>query len=181
VQGIAALKARFPKVRVVGPAKESAKIGRLDVTVGEGDMVRVGAPAAKVIETPGHTAGHIVYWFAGERLLFAGDTLFAMGCGRVFETPYETMWTSLEKLAALPADTQVYCGHEYTQANARFALAVEPDNAMLQERARVVDALRANGNATLPSTIELELATNPFLRAGTAEQFADLRKRKDKF
>ena len=195
VQGIAALKARFPKARVTGPRQEAAKISGLEVQVGEGDTVKVGALSASVIETPGHTAGHINYYFAAEKLLFSGDTLFALGCGRVLETPLETMWRSLQKLAALAPDTQVYCGHEYTQANARFALSVEPDNAMLQARARHVDALRAHGNATVPSTIELELATNPFLRAGAPELqkalgmsgadparvFAELRTRKDKF
>jgi hydroxyacylglutathione hydrolase len=195
VQGIPALRARFPGARVTGPCKEAAKIGGLDVEVGEGDTVKVGGLSASVIETPGHTVGQINYFFAREKLLFSGDTLFALGCGRVFETPLEVMWHSLAKLAALPADTQVYCGHEYTQSNARFALSVEPDNAMLQARARHVDALRAHGNATVPSTIELELATNPFLRANTLEMqkalgmsgadpakvFAELRTRKDKF
>ena len=195
VQGIPALKARFPAARVTGPRKEAAKIGGLDVEVGEGDIVKVGALAASIIETPGHTAGQINYYFAKEKLLFSGDTLFALGCGRVFETPLEVMWQSLLKLAALPPDTQVYCGHEYTQSNARFALSVDPDNKLLQARARHVDALRAHGNATVPSTIELELATNPFLRAGAPELqralgmsdaeparvFAELRTRKDKF
>ena len=195
VQGIPALKARFPGARVTGPRKESAKIGGLDVEVGDGDVVKVGGLAASIIETPGHTAGQINYFFAKEKLLFSGDTLFALGCGRVFETPLEVMWRSLLKLAALPPDTQVYCGHEYTQSNARFALSVEPDNTLLQARARHVDALRAHGNATVPSTIELELATNPFMRAGTPEMqkalgmsgadpakvFAELRTRKDKF
>ena len=194
-QGIPALKARFPGARVVAPASEASKIGGVDLAVSEGDAVAVGGLAAKVIETPGHTAGHINYWFDAEKLLFSGDTLFALGCGRVLETPLETMWRSLEKLAALPPETQVYCGHEYTQSNARFALSVEPGNALLQERARVVDASRAHNNATVPSTIELELATNPFMRAKTPEMqkalgmegadpakvFAELRGRKDKF
>jgi hydroxyacylglutathione hydrolase len=195
VQGIPALKARFPNARVVAPQKEAAKIGGVDLAVAEGEAVKVGALTASVIETPGHTAGHINYWFAREKLLFSGDTLFALGCGRVFETPLDVMWDSLAKLAKLPADTQVYCGHEYTQTNARFALSVEPDNRLLQERARHVDALRAHGNATVPSTIELELATNPFLRASAPEMqralgmsgadpakvFAELRTRKDRF
>ena len=195
VQGIAALKARFPKARVVGPQKEAGKIAALEITVSEGDSVKVGTLSASVIETPGHTLGQVNYWFGSEKLLFSGDTLFALGCGRVKETPLEVMWQSLAKLAALPPDTQVYCGHEYTQSNARFALSVEPDNKALQERARHVDALRAHGNATVPSTIELELATNPFLRAGTREMqqaigmsgadpatvFAELRTRKDRF
>lgn len=195
VQGIAALKARFSEARVVGPQKEAGKIAALEVAVKEGDTVKVGALSASVIETPGHTLGQINYWFGAEKLLFSGDTLFALGCGRVMETPLEVMWHSLAKLAALPPDTQVYCGHEYTQSNARFALSVEPDNQALQERARHVDALRAHGSATVPSTLELELATNPFLRAAApdmqkaigmsgadpAKVFAELRTRKDRF
>ncbi len=194
VQGVGAVKARFPQARIVGPAKEAAKIGHLDLGVAEGDTVRVGALAAKIIETPGHTAGHIVYWFEGENLLFAGDTLFALGCGRVFETPLPVMWTSLQKLARLPGETAVYAGHEYTLSNARFALTADPDNALLKERAARIEALRADGQPTLPTTIELERATNPFLRAevpavqaamGLAGQdpaavFAELRERKNR-
>jgi len=164
VGGIPALKARFPGLRIVGPAKEAAKIGALDLAVVEGDMVTVGHLGAKVIETPGHTAGHIVYWFEENDALFAGDTLFALGCGRVMETSMEVMWDSLLKLSQLPGDTQVYCGHEYTQSNARFALTVEPGNAVLQERAREVEALRADKRPTLPTTLSLEFAANPFLR-----------------
>ena len=195
VQGIPALKARFPKARVTGPQKEAAKISGLELLVKEGDTVKVGTLVASIIETPGHTLGQINYWFANEKLLFSGDTLFALGCGKVLETPFEVMWTGLAKLAALPPATQVYCGHEYTQANARFALSVDPHNHLLQERSRVIDALRAQGYATVPSTIELELATNPFLRAAKpelqkaagmypsdpAKVFAELRARKDKF
>ena len=124
-----------------------------------------GPLAAKVIETPGHTAGHIVYWFEEDEIVFTGDTLFSLGCGRVFEAPYSVMWDSLVKLAALPGETQVYCGHEYTEANARFALTIEPDNAVLKSRAAEVAALRAAGQPTLPTTIAAELAANPFLRA----------------
>lgn len=164
VEGIPALKARFPEVRVVAPAAEAAVIGGVDLGVGEGDEVMVGHLGAAVIATPGHTAGHIVYWFEEAEVLFAGDTLFALGCGRVMETPLETMWDSLLKLSRLPGDTQVYCGHEYTASNATFALTVEPDNAVLRERARGVEALRAAGRPTLPTTIALELAANPFLR-----------------
>ena len=164
VDGLPGLRARFPDLRVVGPAKEAAKIGLLDDAVGEGDRVTVGHLEARVIETPGHTAGHIVYHFAENNALFAGDTLFSLGCGRVLETSLEVMWESLLKLTQLPPETQVYCGHEYTQNNARFALAVEPDNAVLRDRAREVDALRAAGEPTLPTTVALELAANPFLR-----------------
>lgn len=194
VQGIDGLRRRFPRARVVGPAKESAKIGRLDREVGEDDIVEIGALAAKVIEVPGHTSGHIAYWFSEEDLLFAGDTLFAMGCGRGFEEPAHVLYHSLMKLAALPGETRVYCGHEYTLANARFALGIDAGNPLLVERAAEVAELRACGKFTLPTTIELERATNPFLRAedpeiqaavglsgaDPADVFAALRERKNR-
>jgi hydroxyacylglutathione hydrolase len=194
VDGIPALKARFPKVQVVAPAKEASQIGGVDRQVGEGDIVAIGSLSAKVIETPGHTAGHVAYWFEEQDLLFAGDTLFAMGCGRVFETPMSVMWHSLMKLAQLPGETQLYCGHEYTVANGAFAITVDPDNALLRSRLAEAEALRARGQPTLPSTITLELATNPFLRAeepnvqravgmagaDPAAVFAELRDRKNK-
>jgi hydroxyacylglutathione hydrolase len=125
IQGIVGLKARFPRARVIGPAKEAAKIGRLDLAVEEGSGVMTGALEARVIEVPGHTSGHVAYWFVDEDILFAGDTLFAMGCGRALEERPEVLFHSLMKLAALPPETQFYCGHEYTLANARFALAVD--------------------------------------------------------
>ena len=194
-QGLAGLKARFPGLRIVGPAKESSRIASLDVRVGEGDYVRVGGLAAKVIETPGHTAGHVAYYFEEDEIAFCGDTLFSLGCGRVLETPMAVMWDSLSKLAALPGPTQIYCGHEYTEANARFALTIEPENAELRARAAAVGSLRASGKPTLPTTISLELATNPFLRAereevqasvgmrdaAAAAVFAEIRSRKDRF
>lgn len=194
VQGVPALRAAFPKVVVAAPAKEAARIGGVDVKLSEGDTFDVGALKARILETPGHTAGHIVYWFEGEKVLFAADTLFALGCGRVFETPMHVMHDTLAKLAQLPADTSVYCGHEYTLSNARFALTVDPENAVLRERASQIEALRARGEATLPTTIGLELATNPFLRpadpairrtlgmveASDAEVFAELRERKNR-
>ncbi|MGP0061433.1 MAG: hydroxyacylglutathione hydrolase [Beijerinckiaceae bacterium] len=168
-QGIAGLKAQFPQARVVGPAKEAEKIGGLDFAVQEGDLVRVGSLTALVIEVPGHTLGHIAYWFEEEDLLFAGDTLFAMGCGRGFEAPAHVLYHSLMKLAALPGETTIYCGHEYTLANARFALGVDPQNEILQDRAKEVAELRAAGRFTLPTSMSLELATNPFLRASEPE------------
>jgi len=194
-QGIPGLKARFPKLRTVGPAKEASRIGGLDGLLGEGDYAKVGAIEAKILETPGHTAGHIVYWFEVDEIAFCGDTLFALGCGRVLETPLSVMWSSLVKVAALPGETAVYCGHEYTEANARFALTIEPANAALRERAARITALRAAGKATLPTTIAAELATNPFLRAeepaiaaalglagaDPAAVFAEIRTRKDRF
>ena len=194
VQGLPGLKAKFPNARVVAPAKEAARIGGVDLAVAEDDLVMVGHLGAKVIETPGHTAGHIVYWFEDQDVLFAGDTLFAMGCGRVLESPLDTMWDSLMKLTRLPLETQIYAGHEYTVANARFARTVDPDNAVLKERAGEVERLRANRIATLPTTLAIEYATNPFLRADNpgvqaavgmagrdpAAVFAELRQRKNK-
>jgi hydroxyacylglutathione hydrolase len=165
IQGIAGLKAKYPRARVIGPAKETTKIGGLDLAIGEGDGVVTGALEARVIEVPGHTSGHVAYWFEDEDTLFTGDTLFAMGCGRAFEERPAVLFRSLMKLVALPGETQVYCGHEYTLANARFALTVDPSNAILKERAGAAARQREAGEFTLPTTITIELATNPFLRA----------------
>ncbi len=164
-QGISGLKAAFPKVRIVGPAQEADKIAGLDVKVHEGDTIKIGSVEAKVIDVPGHTSGHVAYWMESEKLLFSGDTLFAMGCGRGFEEPGPVLYKSLMKLAALPEDTKIYCGHEYTLSNARFALSVDPQNTALQDRSNVVAMMRDAGQFTLPTTISLERATNPFLRA----------------
>lgn len=180
---------------IVGNGKDAARIPGIDITVEDGDTVRLGNHDAAVIDVSGHTLGHIAYWFATSRALFCGDTLFALGCGRLFEGTPAQMWSSLCKLRALPGDTQVYCGHEYTESNAAFALAVEPDSTALQERAAQVAALRAQGRPTVPSTIAEERATNPFLRAddpgfqraaGLAGRdpvavFAAIRRRKDTF
>jgi hydroxyacylglutathione hydrolase len=180
---------------IVGPAADRARIPGIDVALADGERYRFGAAEAVVFDIPGHTRGHVAYWFAGDKALFCGDTLFAMGCGRMFEGTAPQMWASLSKLAALPGDTRVYCGHEYTQANARFALTVEPGNAALIARAQEVDGLRAAGKATIPSTIAAELATNPFLRATSpalqrtlnldgadpVTVFAETRRRKDAF
>ena len=199
-QGLVALKAKFPDARIVGPAKEAAKIkasgkiDTLDAELGEGDRMTVGRLEAHIIEVPGHTSGHIAYHFEGEDLLFAGDTLFALGCGRCFEETPAVMHHSLGKLARLAGATQVYCGHEYTQSNARFALRIDDGNALLVERAAEIDRMRAAGAFTLPTTIALEQATNPFLRAddagirralGMAEAdevdvFTELRERKNR-
>jgi hydroxyacylglutathione hydrolase len=192
--GIAALKDRY-KCRVVAPRAEAARIPLADETVGEGDSVSVGSLKASVIDTPGHTAGHISFWFEGEKLAFVGDTLFSIGCGRVIEGTPEMMWTSLLKLRALPDDTTFFCGHEYTEANVRFALTIEPDNAALQARAKEVVALRARKLPTLPATIGAEKAANPFLHAddrkvaaavglsghSAAEVFGEIRARKNNF
>jgi hydroxyacylglutathione hydrolase len=179
---------------IVGPRADRERIPGIDVAVGEGDRYAVGAQAGQVFDVPGHTRGHIAYWFSDSRALFCGDTLFLMGCGRLFEGTPEQMWRSLGKLRALPPETRVYCGHEYTQANARFALTVEPENPALRERSRRVDALRAEGKSTVPGTMADEIATNPFLRADqpgvqaaagspgdAVATFATIRRRKDSF
>jgi len=166
--GNAALKAATG-ARVVGPGKDAARIPAIDVGVTEGDTLALGSRTARVIETPGHTRGHIVYVFDDDRVAFVGDTLFALGCGRLFEGSPEVMWPSLQKLLALPDDTRVYCAHEYTQANARFALTMEPGNAALVERAAEIDRSRAAGAPTVPTTIGLEKATSPFVRPASAE------------
>jgi hydroxyacylglutathione hydrolase len=149
---------------IVGPRADAARIPGIDVAVGEGDVVALGAHRANVFDTPGHTRGHIVYHFAAARAAFVGDTLFAMGCGRLFEGTPRQMWSSLQKILQWPDDTRLYCAHEYTENNARFALTVEPQNRALQARAADVARLRAEGKATVPSTLEEERATNPFLR-----------------
>ncbi|WCT73652.1 hydroxyacylglutathione hydrolase [Sphingomonas naphthae] len=167
--------------RITGPVDEAAKIPGLDRAVGEGDVVAIGAHDARVIAVPAHTAGHIAYHLAGDDVAFVGDTLFAMGCGRLFEGTPEQMWRNMERLAALPPETRVYCAHEYTQSNGRYALAAEPDNRAVIERMRRVDAARAAGGATVPTTIGEERATNPFMRAGSAGELARRRAAKDVF
>ena len=192
--GIGELKARY-KCRVVAPKNEAQRIAAVDETVGEGDVVRIGALEGRVIDTPGHTAGHISYFFAADKIAFVGDTLFSIGCGRVIEGTPQMMWQSLLKLRALPDDTRFYCGHEYTQANIKFAKTVEPDNKALKARAEEVDALRAAGKPTIPATIGAEKKENPFLRADLPEVaqavglagspawkvFAEIRERKNRF
>jgi hydroxyacylglutathione hydrolase len=180
---------------IVGPRADAARIPGIDVQVGEGDVVELGRHRANVFDTPGHTRGHIVYHFAEARAAFVGDTLFAMGCGRLFEGTPSQMWSSLQKILQWPDDTRIYCAHEYTQSNARFALSVEPQNAALQARAAAVAKLRAAGTPTVPSTLGEERATNPFLRpesgglrsaigigaAADVEVFAKTRALKDAF
>ncbi|MFZ2171558.1 MAG: hydroxyacylglutathione hydrolase [Methylococcaceae bacterium] len=181
--------------KVIAPQSDSDRIPGIDRGVAEGDVITLGACPARVIATPGHTSGHIVYHFAEDNVLFCGDTLFAMGCGRLFEGTAEQMWNSLQKLKVLPASTRIYCTHEYTQTNGRFALSVEPDNRQLQQRMEIVDQLREKHLPTVPSTIEQELATNPFFRENSPalqaainmkykapiEVFAEIRRLKDKF
>ncbi len=149
---------------VIAALSDQPRIPGFDRGVVDGDVITLGRHSAKVISTPGHTSGHIVYHFADDNLLFCGDTLFVMGCGRLFEGTAEQMWQSLQKLKALPESTQLYCAHEYSQANGRFALTVEPDNRQLQQRMEMINQLRAQHLPTVPSTIEQELATNPFFR-----------------
>jgi hydroxyacylglutathione hydrolase len=192
--GILELKKRH-QCRVIGPRDEIAKIPGIDAAVGEGDVVSFGSLKAKVIDTPGHTAGHISYWLESEKLAFVGDTLFSIGCGRVIEGTPEMMWKSLVKLRDLPPETKFYCGHEYTAANIRFALTIEPSNMALKARAEEVERQLAEGMPTIPATIGSECEANPFLRAdiaavaagiGLAGQppakvFAEIRERKNKF
>jgi len=166
---------------ITGPAAEAARIAGLDRLVGEGDTVMLGGIEARVLEVPAHTAGHIAFHMASEDVVFVGDTLFAMGCGRLFEGTAEQMHESLQRLGALPPETEVYCGHEYTLSNARFAVTAEPGNEALAERAATVEVARAAGEATVPTSIALELATNPFLRARSAAQLAERRQAKDVF
>lgn len=188
------LKQQFG-LEIVGPRKEKDKIPGIDRTVVEGDVVKLGQRPIRVIETPGHTSGHVCYHFFEDGVVFTADTLFALGCGRLFEEKPPAMHESLKKLAALPLETTVYCGHEYTAANARFALSVDPTNSALKTRASAIEHLVASGRPTLPTTIGEEMATNPFLRwhdpvirknlgmetASDAEVFAEIRKRKDVF
>jgi hydroxyacylglutathione hydrolase len=166
---------------VFAPAAERAKIPTGDQWLAEGDTVRIGAHVATVMETPGHTAGHISYHFADDRLLFPGDTLFAMGCGRLFEGTPEQMFANMQRFASLPDETIAYGAHEYTQGNGRYALVAEPSNAAVRQRMIEVDAKRAADEPTLPTTIGLERATNPFMRAATAEELAQRRAAKDAF
>jgi hydroxyacylglutathione hydrolase len=151
--------------KIIGPKDEAEKIPGIDKLVGGGDRLKIGAFDVDVIDTPGHTIGHISFHIPSAKMAFVGDTLFAMGCGRILEGAPEMMWASIERLAKLPADTMLYCGHEYTLSNAKFALTVEPDNAALQARLKEVERLRAAGQPTLPTRLDRELETNPFIRA----------------
>ena len=192
--GIAELKQRH-RARVVAPHREASKIPDVDETVGEGDTVTVGTLSARVIETPGHTLGQINYFFPAAKLLFAGDTLFSIGCGRVIEGTPEMMWQSLLKLRALPDDTMIFCGHEYTDTNIRFALTIEPNNPALVARAAEVKRQIAAGIPTIPTLMGEEKRANVFLRADdpdvaaaaglggkpAAQVFAEMRARKNKF
>jgi len=194
VEGNEALKAAFG-CTITGPAAEADKIPGIDTGVRGGQAFSFGEYDVRVIDTPGHTNGHISFWLPGAGVAFTADTLFAMGCGRVFEGTPPMMYESLERLRALPDETVIYCGHEYTETNARFAVTVDPDNAELAKRYETVKQQRAAGEMTLPTTIALEKATNPYFRvddpgirrtlgmeqASPVEVFAEIRKRKDNF
>ena len=166
---------------VTAPSAEAERIPTMDRGVAEGDRVKLGAVTATILEVPAHTAGHIAYHLPSEGLIFVGDTMFAMGCGRLFEGTAEQMHSNLQRLASLPPETLVYCAHEYSLANGRYALVAEPDNEALKERMKKVEAARAAGEPTVPTTIALELATNPFVRARSVDQFAERGKAKDAF
>ena len=195
VGGLAELKGAT-SARAIGPALSAERIGSLDHTVSDGDQIRVGGLTFHAIATPGHTLDQISWWTPDAGIAHTGDTLFALGCGRIFEGDPVMMWASLAKLIRiLPADTRIYCGHEYTLANARFAISVDPHNKVLADRIREIETLCDAGEATLPTTMAAELATNPFLRpadpgirrhldmddAEDADVFAEIRRRKDTF
>lgn len=166
---------------ITGPAVERERIPTLDVEVRGGDRVTLGEVVADVIDVPAHTAGHIAFHLLAESVVFVGDTLFAMGCGRLFEGTAEQMFDNMAKLAALPGETRVYCAHEYTQSNGRYALIAEPENEAIRSRMEAVDTARARGEATVPTTIGLERATNPFMRAASVAELAERRAAKDGF
>lgn len=195
VGGLDDVLAEYPDARVFGAKADTARLPPLQVALQEGDTVTIGDEAGTVIDVSGHTVGHIAYHFPSSKVVFTADSLMALGCGRVFEGTKPQMWESLSKLAALPADTLVCSGHEYTQANARFAMTIEPDNPALISRVKDIEAVRAENKPTVPSLLSLELETNPFLRAAKAsvqrhlglegadpnEVFAEIRTRKDNF
>jgi hydroxyacylglutathione hydrolase len=180
IDGVPALVERY-SAQVVGNQADAHRLPKLDIAVHEGSLVDFGAAKLRVIEVPGHTLGHIAYYIADGGILLPGDTLFSLGCGRLFEGSAAQMFASLRKFSELPDETLLCCGHEYTAANAKFALAMDPDNTALQTRAAEVARLREAGLATLPVTLGVERATNPFLRAPDAEEFARLRTAKDHF
>jgi hydroxyacylglutathione hydrolase len=194
IEGIPALQAAYD-CEVIGPEASAAETGMYDRTVEDGDSFEWAGADVRVIATPGHTLDHVSYFLPGDQRVFVGDTIFSLGCGRVIEGDHAMMWDSLKRLRALPDDTELYCGHEYTLANGRFALTIEPQNEALKQRVGEAEALRAEGRPTLPTTIGAEKAVNPFLRADDpaltrslgmvgadpAKVFAEIRKRKDRF
>jgi len=181
--------------KIIGSKSDSKRIPEIDITLQNNDTFTIGTQTVKIIECSGHTLGHIAFYLADANALFCGDTLFSMGCGRLFEGSAEQMWQSLTKFTQLPLDTQIYCAHEYSLANAKFALSVEPNNTELTRTIDHFTQLRKNNTATIPTSLEQEIATNPFLRLNSAEirsslnlegvtdlkVFTELRKRKDNF
>ena len=180
VAGNADLKSLY-NIPVIGPFAEKSKIPTLTKGVKDDDVIEDSGIRLMVMETPGHTNGHISFYCPSANALFCGDTLFSMGCGRLFEGTADDLYQSLQKIKSLPLKTNIYCGHEYTAANGKFAAHMEPENMDIQKRISEVFALRKDNCPTLPVTLEVELKTNPFLRAENAETFADLRKQKDSF
>lgn len=192
VEANQALKARF-QVKIIGPAKERDRIPGIDRSASGGDTLDVGGIRVEAIDTPGHTLGEVSYYMPDAKALFAADALFSLGCGRLFEGDAAMMWDSLQRLRALPDDTMLYCGHEYTATNARCAIDIDPQNLALQERVKEVEHLRVEGKPTLPVSLGREKKTNPFLRADDpelkaamgmedaqpAEVFAAIRKKRD--
>ena len=180
IDGVEEIRARYGS-RVIGATADAHRLPKLDQSVAPGDTVEVGATRGTVIDSPGHTLGHVAFHFPEGGVLLSGDTLFSLGCGRLLEGTPADMFRALSLLKVLPPETLVCCGHEYTASNARYALTVEPDNTDLQARARAVEAAREAGQPTVPVALETELATNPFLRAGSVEELARIRKGKDNF
>jgi hydroxyacylglutathione hydrolase len=194
IEGIPALKAKTG-ARVIAPKKAAAQVPEADELVAEGDKVKIGELTASVLDTPGHCADHISYWFAKDNALFAGDTIFTLGCGRVSEATPSVLWSSLQRIVALPNETRIWSGHEYTLSNAKFALSVDGTNEALKARYAEIEKLRAADKLTVPTTLAEEKATNPFLRAGDPKVqkavgmtgadpsavFAELRERKNRF
>jgi hydroxyacylglutathione hydrolase len=182
VDGVTELRARFPGAKVVGAALDAHRLPLLDIVVKEGDFVPLGAAQAEVLHLPGHTDGHIAFHFQSDHILLCGDVVFALGCGRPMESEATAaLWASLRRVARLPHNTRLCCGHEYTESNARFALHVDPDNAALKAEAVAFSALRAAGRPTVPTTLAQELAANPFLRARDLAEFTARREAKNHF
>ncbi len=192
--GNAQLKEKYA-CKIIGPEKENGRIPEADQLICEGDAVLLGETEAHVIETPGHTTGHLIYYLKEQGIAFVGDTLFALGCGRLFEGTAAQMWSSLQKIRKLPGDTTLFCAHEYTKANADFAVTIDPNNKALQQRQQDIIRLRQEKSPTVPMMLTVEQATNPFLRADVPEVqaalnmagadstdvFAEIRRRKDNF
>ncbi len=180
VDGNIALKDKY-RAKVIAPKKDKERIPGFDIGVSEGSIFSFGLEDVKILEVPGHTLGGICFYFPKTRALFTGDTLFSMGCGRLFEGTPDQMWDSMQKIMTLPDDTKLYCGHEYTQDNGVFSLTIEPENDDIIERLNEVCILRLKEEPTIPSSLGLEKKTNPFLRAGSAQRLAEIRALKDNF